>query len=97
MYKILSEISFFIRCYLCYLTIDNIPILSNQLLNYVLLEVFSLYTILRIITYLEVGTIYKKSDESEIGVIVYFFIYLINLGIMYVLLLILTHFGILPI
>ena len=97
MYKILSEISFFIRCYLCYLTIDNILILSNQLLNYVLLEVFSLYTILRIITYLEVGTIYKKSDESEIGVIVYFFIYLINLGIMYVLLLILTHFGILPI
>lgn len=97
MYKILSEISFFIRCYLCYLTIDNIPILSNQLLNYVLLEVFSLYTILRIITYFEVGTIYKKSDESEIGVIVYFFLYLINLGVMYVLLLILTYFGLLPI
>ena len=97
MYKILSEISFFIRCYLCYLTIDNIPILSNQMLNYVLLEVFSLYTILRIITYFETGTIYNKSDESEIGVIVYFFLYLINLGIMYVLLLILTYFGILPI
>jgi len=97
MYKILSEISFLIRCYLCYLTIDNIPILANELLNYVLLEVISLYTILRIITYLEVGSMYNRNEGSEIGVILYFFIYLINLGIMYVILLALTHFGILPI
>ena len=31
MHKILSELSFLIRMYLCYLTIDKIPILSNEL------------------------------------------------------------------
>ena len=29
MYKILSELSLLLRMYLCYLTIDKIPILSN--------------------------------------------------------------------
>jgi len=83
MYKILSELSLLLRMYLCYLTIDNIPILKNDLWNYILLEVISLYTILRIITYFEVGTFYKKGEDSEFGVIAYFFVYLINLGIMY--------------
>ena len=97
MYKILSELSFLIRCYLCYLTIDNIPILKSDLLNYILLEVISLYTILRIITYFEVGRFYTKGDDSALGVISYFFIYVINLGIMYAIMLGLTKLGILPI
>ncbi len=50
MYKMLSEISFIIRAYLCYLTIDRIPIIKNELLNYIILEVISLYTILMIIS-----------------------------------------------
>ena len=31
MYKILSELSLLLRMYLCYLTIDTIPILHNEL------------------------------------------------------------------
>lgn len=97
MYKILSELSLLLRMYLCYLTIDTIPILHNELWNYVLLEVISLYTILRIITYFEVGIFYEKGDNSALGVIAYFFIYLINLGVMYLIMLVLTKVGILPI
>ena len=97
MYKILSELSLLLRMYLCYLTIDKIPILSNELSNYVLLEIISLYTILRIITYCEVGRFYEKGDNSEFGVIAYFFIYLINLGVMYLIMSVLTKIGILPI
>lgn len=96
MYKILSELSLLLRMYFCYLTIDNIPILKNELWNYVLFEVISLYTILRIITYFEVGRFYDKGDNSSLGVIAYFFIYLINLGIMYLLMLFLTKLSILP-
>ncbi len=96
MYKILSELSLLLRMYLCYLTIDKIPILSNELWNYVLLEIISLYTILRIITYCEVGRFYEKGDNSEFGVIAYFFIYLINLGAIYGIMLLLTKIGILP-
>lgn len=97
MYKILSELSLLLRMYLCYLTIDNIPILKNELWNYVLLEVISLYTILRILTYFEVGRLYDKGDNSVFGVIAYFFVYLINLGVMYLVMLVLTNVGILPI
>ena len=97
MYKVLSELSFLIRCYLCYLTIDSIPILKSESLNYILLEVISLYTILRIITYLEVGSFYTKGENTSFGVISYFFIYIINLGIMYGIMLILTKLSILPI
>ena len=97
MYKILSEISLLLRMYFCYLTIDKIQILHNVLWNYVLLEVISLYTILRIITYFEVGKFYEKGDNSAFGVIAYFFVYLINLGVMYLVMLVLTKVGILPI
>lgn len=97
MYKILSELSLLLRMYLCYLTIDNIPILKNELWNYVLLEVISLYTILRILTYFEVGRFYEKGDNSAFGVIAYFFVYLINLGVMYLVMLVLTKVGMLPI
>lgn len=97
MYKILSEVSLLLRMYLCYLTIDNIPILKNDLQNYILLEVISLYTILIIVTYFEVGTFYKKGEDSEFGVVAYFFVYLINLGVMYAIMLVLTKIGVLPI
>ena len=97
MYKILSELSFLLRMYFCYLTTHKLPIIKNGLWNYILLEVISLYTILRIITYFEVGNFYVKGDSSAFGVIAYFFVYLINLGVMYVIMLLLTKIGILPI
>lgn len=97
MYQIISFISFCIRAWLCYNTIDNIPILSNPIANSILLEVVSLYTILMIISRAIVGTFYKHGDALVFGAIAYFFIYIINLGIMYLLMLILTKVGILPI
>ena len=97
MYQVLRILSLSLRLYLCYLTIDNIPILKNEIWNYILLEIISLYTLLRLITYFEVGIIYKKGEYPEIGTVAYFFIYLINLGIMYIVLLELTKMKVLPI
>lgn len=97
MYPIISFISFCIRAWFCYNTIDNIPILSNPIANSILLEVVSLYTILMVISRAIVGTFYKRGDAPVFGAIAYFFIYIINLGIMYLLMLILTKVGILPI
>ena len=51
MYKTLSGLSFIVRAYLCYLTIDTIPIMEDEFLNTVLLETVSLYTILLLVTY----------------------------------------------
>lgn len=97
MYPIISFISFCVRAWLCYNTVDNIPILSNPIANSILLEVVSLYTILMIISRAIVGTFYKRGDAPVFGTIAYFFIYIINLGIVYLLMLVLTKIGLLPI
>lgn len=97
MYKIVSLISFLIRAWLCYNSIDNIPILKNHIANNILLEVISLYTILMLISRAIVRTFYKKGEAPIFGAVAYFFVYLVNLGIMYGIMLVLTKIGILPI
>ena len=97
MYKFVSTVSFLIRFYLCYCTIDTIPILKNPLLNSILLEVISIYSILMVISRSTVGTFYRKGENAIFGVIAYFFIYIIYLGITYSILLFLTWLNILPI
>lgn len=97
LYKIISLISFAIRSYLCYLTIDNIPIFENYFLNSMFLEVCSLYTLLWFISRLEVGIFYSKGESPVLGSIMYFGIYLFNLGVLYLAMLGLTKVGVLPI
>lgn len=97
MYKIVSLISFLIRAWICYNSIDNIPILKNHIANNILLEVISLYTILMLISRAIIGTFYKKGEAPIFGAVAYFFVYLVNLGIMYGIMLVLTKIGILPI
>lgn len=97
MYKIISTISFFIRAWLCYKTIDNIPILENPIANSILLEVISLYTILMLISRAIFGTFYESGEAPTFGAIAYFFIYIIVLGVLYLIMLLLTYFNILPI
>ncbi len=97
MYELVKLISFVIRSYLCYFTIDNIPILADPIANTILLEVISMYTILMIITRKTVGKFYTKGENPTLGAILYFVIYLIYLGIAYAILLGLTWFKILPI
>lgn len=97
LYKFISLISFAIRSYLCYLTIDNIPIFENYLLNSMFLEVCSLYTILMIVSRLIVGIFYSKGEAPVLGSIIYFGVYLINLEVLYFVMLGLTHIDVLPI
>lgn len=97
MYELVKLISFVIRAYLCYCTIDNIPILANPIANTILLEVISIYTILMVATKKTVGRFYTKGEDPTWGAILYFFIYLIYLGIVYAILLFLTFIKVLPI
>ncbi len=97
MYPVVSLISFLIRAWLCYNSIDNIPILRNPVANSILLEVVSLYTILMVISRAIIGKFYKKGEAPAFGAIAYFFVYLLNLGIMYAIMLMLTKIGVLPI
>lgn len=97
MYKFVSAVSFLIRFYLCYCTIDTIPIVENPLLNSILLEVISIYTILMIVSRATVGRFYTRGENPTFGAIAYFFIYIIYLGITYAILLLLTWLNILPI
>ncbi len=97
MYNLVSALSFIIRAYLCYCTIDNIPILANPIANSILLEVISIYTILMIISRKTVGKFYSKGEAPVFGAIAYFFIYIAYLGITYIIMWILTYIKFLPI
>lgn len=97
MYYFISNVSHLFRVYLCYLTIDGLSIFENALLNNIFLEVFSLYTLLWFISRLEVGIFYSKGEAPVLGSIMYFGVYLVNLGILYFVMLGLTKVGVLPI
>ena len=94
---LISTISFCIRAYLCYLTIDGIPVLANPIANEIWGEVFSLYSLLMIISRATVVMFYKKGEAPVFGAICYFCIYLVYLAITYGVLVVLTKNGILPI
>ena len=99
MYKFISGFSLLIRVYLCYVTIDTIPIFSNELVNYVVLELISLYTILWAVSFFENKIVINKLDiqSSSERAISYFIIYCLNLAIMYGIMLLLVKYGVLPI
>ena len=97
MYEIISGISFLVRAYLCYLTIDNIPIFENHLLNSVFLESFSLYTLLWAVSRIITSFFYEKgTDSSYKGCFVYFIIYIINLIVLFGIMALLTFLKVLP-
>lgn len=98
MYKLLSSLSYIIRFWLAYVTIEKVSIFKSDIINYFWGEVFSIYTLLLIISYFLTGKFYSKNDmPSSIGVIIYFFIYCILLFLYWLILLFLTWIGILPI
>ncbi len=98
MYKLLSSLSYIIRFWLAYVTIEKVSIFKSDIINYFWGEVFSIYTLLMIISYFITSKFYSKNDmPSSIGVIIYFFIYCILLFLYWLVLLFLTWIGILPI
>lgn len=99
MYPIVSSASIIIRFYLCYITIEALPIFSNEAIGWILGQAISIYTIFRLICYPIVGKIGRKFDikSSTTKSVVYFILYLPLAGTYWVALLILTRvFGVLP-
>ncbi len=97
MYQLISGVSFIIRAYLCYKTIESVPILANPFANSILWEVIPFYTVLMAISRNIVSLFYSKGEAPTLGAIAYFFVYLVVLGITYIVMLLLTKFCILPI
>lgn len=100
MYPLVSSLSLIIRFWLCYITIETLPIFSNGAIEWVLGQVISIYTIFRLICYPTVGMIAKKMEieSATAKSIMYFILYLPLAGIYWMVLLFLTHvIGVLPI
>ena len=100
MYPIVSSLSLAIRFWLCYITIESLPIFSNEATGWVFGQVVSIYTLFRIICYPIVGVISERLDIDSAATrsIMYFILYIPLAGLYWVLLLLLTHvFGVLPI
>lgn len=100
MYPIASSLSFIARVWLCYATIESLPIFSNEAMDWVFGQIVSIYTIFRIICYPIVGVISDRLDinSATIKSVIYFILYIPLVGIYWLILLLLTHvFGVLPI
>ncbi len=100
MYQVVSSLSLVIRFWLCYITIETLPIFSDESIEWILGQIISIYTIFRLICYPVVGKISRKTEikSPTVKSILYFALYFPLAGIYWLILLILTHVvGILPI
>jgi len=99
MYPIVSSISLAVRFWLCYITIESLPIFSNDATGWVFGQIISIYTLFRIICYPIVGILSERLyiNSATARSIMYFLLYIPLAGLYWVLLLLLTYFGILPI
>ena len=57
MYKEISAISYAIRAYICYLTIETTPIFDNEGLTWLFGQIISIYTLFYLISYAAVGAL----------------------------------------
>ncbi len=100
MYSVISAASLITRIYLCYLTIETLPIFAESGLNWLIGQIFSVYTIFRLICYPLTGYIVEKIgiENPSLRAMVYFIVYLPIIGIYWAVLLAFTYvFGVLPI
>lgn len=100
MYPIVSTASILARFYLCYITIEQLPIFANGSINWVLGQIISIYTIFRLICYPLVGHISQSFgiEGAAAKSALYLLLYLPLIGVYWLLLLLMTHvFGVLPI
>lgn len=100
MYPIVSGLSFIARAYVCYITIEQLPIFANDTIGWVFGQIISIYTIFRLICYPIVGLIsdYFDIQSASARSIIYFLLYLPLAGIYWLALWLLTSvFGVLPI
>lgn len=96
-YKIVSKISYAIRFYICFITIEAVPIFKSDLVGLIAGQVFPTYGILMLISYAIVGIIYERGSAPVFGVISYFVMYIPLALLLWGVLLSLTFLKILPI
>lgn len=100
MYPLVSTLSIIARYWICYLTIEQLPIFSNEGIGWLFGQIVSIYAIFRLICYPIVGSLATKYEirSSTMKSIMYFIFYLPVASIYWISLLLLTHiFHILPI
>ena len=98
-YGVFSALSRLLRGLLCYLTIETTPIFENSLIAYGIDQIVSLYTIMWLISYTIVGQGfgYRRGDDSIIGSVLYFVVYIIITLLTWGILAILTALGVIPV
>lgn len=101
LYRIVSTISFIIRYLLCFFTIEAVDIFADAGAQVLWSFVFGgvLYFIFNLICFPIVGAISQKIgfQSSAFKSFLYFVLYLPLVFVTYGILLLLTHFGVLPI
>ncbi len=98
MYQEASFISFVVRAGICYLTIETTPIFANELVQWHIGQIISIYTIMWFVSYAIVSKIgYSRGDAPVLGVMLYAAVYIPLVLLVWLVLWLLTLAGLLPI
>lgn len=101
LYRIVSTISFIVRYLLCFFTIEAVDIFADAGAQVLWSFVFGgvLYSVFNLICFPIVGAVSQKLgfESSAFKSFLYFVLYLPLIFVTYGILLLLTHFGVLPI
>lgn len=93
LYRLVSATSLLVRFYLCYITIEQLPIFASNEFNIIVGQIVSVYSVFWAISYIATGIIsHRLGIENPTGrSILYFMVYLIPVSIYWLVLLILTN------
>lgn len=98
MYRLLSRVSLIVRFIICYFTIEAVPIFESELWTIILAQTVPVYSFLLAISYAIVGGVfgYERGSAPELGVLLYFIVYIPLVLLLWGVLALLTEIGVLP-
>ena len=96
-YREISAISYAVRFYICYATIEATPIFKDEGFTWLFWQIIPIYTLFYIISYNIIGAMgYRSGDAPVCAIILYVLVYIPLALLTWLALLALTKTGVLP-
>jgi len=95
--KIISEIVIFMIIYVCFITIEAVPIFKSNILGLLFGQIIPIYSIIMLISYAIVSKFYQRGDAPVFGVILYAIVYIPLALLLWGILSLLTFIKVLPV
>ena len=96
-YKLIGTVSYAVRFYVCFITIEAVPIFKSNILGLLFGQIIPIYSIIMLISYAIVSKFYQRGDAPVFGVILYAIVYIPLALLLWGILSLLTFIKVLPV